>query len=268
MQKHSFALQESFFMPVLDNGHSKVVHLSFPKGKVLDRHVAPSDILIFVISGKIEFQYGEHTVLLQQGDMVSLEKKIEHALTALEESVVALVITPSPAALAPKPTGTPLPMQHKNAAPPNGAVSPQLQSFVEEHAELVEVMNQARTQETTAAYQKAIQMIGDELNQHFRYEEDILFPLLGKYIGTSAGPIAVMLGEHKIIREQHNRVLQAFQANHEVSADVRQSFSVLAETLGAHIIKEDNVLFPMASSVMSQEDQDEVARRVEAEKQK
>ena len=257
-------------MPVLDNGHSKVVHLSFPKGKVLDRHVAPNDILIFVMAGQIDFQYGEQKVQLNQGDMVSLEKNIEHALTALENSVVALVITPSPTKLAPNPTDTPLPMQQQkqHAAPPNGAVSPQLQSFVEEHAELVDVMNRARSEGTGVTYQKAIQMIGDELNQHFRYEEDILFPLLGKYIGTSAGPIAVMLGEHKIIREQHSRVQQAFAAAGDVTAEVRQLFHVLAETLGAHIIKEDNVLFPMASSVMSQEDQDEVAHRVEMEKGK
>jgi quercetin dioxygenase-like cupin family protein len=67
---------ESFIRPVLDNGVSKVVQFSFSKGKVLEKHKTSSDILVFVLQGKIRFKANEEAVL-QAGDLVSLEKNAE-----------------------------------------------------------------------------------------------------------------------------------------------------------------------------------------------
>jgi quercetin dioxygenase-like cupin family protein len=89
--------EEQFVKPILDNSVSKVVQFSFPKGKVLQKHNTSSDILVFVLQGRIQFSTNEE-VTLQAGDMVSLEKNVEHSLKALEQSLVILVLTPSPAA--------------------------------------------------------------------------------------------------------------------------------------------------------------------------
>lgn len=97
MKVFSLAFTESFAKPLLDNGVSKVVQFSFPKGKVLEKHSTSSDILVFVLEGRIRFTAHEE-VTLQGGEMISLEKNVEHSLEALEQSLVVLVLTPSPSA--------------------------------------------------------------------------------------------------------------------------------------------------------------------------
>jgi quercetin dioxygenase-like cupin family protein len=62
---------------------------------VLERHKTSSDILVFVLQGKIRFKANEE-VVLQAGGLVSLEKNVEHSIEAIEESLVVLVLTPSP----------------------------------------------------------------------------------------------------------------------------------------------------------------------------
>lgn len=95
MNPYKLSFEETFIQPVLDNGVSKVVKFSFPKGKVLQKHETTSDILVFVLEGKIRFTAGED-VELQTADMISLGKQVEHSIEALEDSLVVLVLTPSP----------------------------------------------------------------------------------------------------------------------------------------------------------------------------
>ncbi|HJV47383.1 MAG TPA: cupin domain-containing protein [Bacillota bacterium] len=97
MEKYTLQFVEKFIRPVLDNGASKVVQFSFPKGKVLEKHHTTSDILVFVLKGQVYFRTDEE-VLLKEGDLLSLEKNIEHSIEALEDSLVTLVLTPSPTA--------------------------------------------------------------------------------------------------------------------------------------------------------------------------
>lgn len=98
MKLHTLKFAESFVQPILDNGVSKVVQFSFEKGKVLEKHHTSSDILVFVLQGHIRFMAGEEEVQMSAGNMLTLEKNIEHSIEALEESLVVLVLTPSPTA--------------------------------------------------------------------------------------------------------------------------------------------------------------------------
>lgn len=97
MNVYSLGFVDQFVKPIVDTGAAKVVQFSFPKGKVLEKHKSSSDILVFVLQGRIKFSAGEEAEL-SAGQMVSLDKHIEHALEALEESLVVLVLTPSPQA--------------------------------------------------------------------------------------------------------------------------------------------------------------------------
>ncbi|UOF91186.1 hemerythrin domain-containing protein [Fodinisporobacter ferrooxydans] len=270
MKTFAFQFSDSFIKPLLDNGYSKVVQFSFPKGKVLEKHKTSSDILVFVPQGNIRFQAVEEAVL-KSGEMISLEKNIEHSITALEDSIVVLVLTPSPSAHSILKPQTAKPPTHERMSTEHvkKAVSPQLWSFVEEHAELLQILDKAAEGYEADTYALVDRMVEEELNKHFRYEEEYLFPALGKYIGTTAGPIAVMLAEHKIIRDNHQQLqkkLQQLQNGQGDETDVVQAYSALEGVLRPHIIKEDNVLFPMASGVMSEEDKDNVARLVNEEK--
>jgi len=95
MNIYSLSFEQHFVRPVLDNGVSKVVKFSFPKGKILPKHKTTSDILVFVLQGKIRF-VADGEAVLAQNDMISLGKQIEHSIEALEDSLVVLVLTPSP----------------------------------------------------------------------------------------------------------------------------------------------------------------------------
>jgi hemerythrin-like domain-containing protein/quercetin dioxygenase-like cupin family protein len=273
---YSLNFAEKFVQPVLDNGVSKVVHFSFHAGKVLEKHKTSSDILVFVLRGRITFR-ADRAVDLKAGDMVSVEKHVEHSIEAHEESVVAVVMTPSPSMhtiLKPEAGGVaPQVHHHPETINPDAkaGIAPELLSFVEEHAELLQVLDRAigGGKYEAGAYKTADEMIDEELQQHFRYEEEILFPVLGGYIGTQAGPIAVMLGEHAMIRKQHaafHECLQELAAGKGSEVKAVKAFEPLESFLRAHIMKEDNVLFPMASKVLSAEDKREVARKVQAEK--
>ncbi|KIL41684.1 hypothetical protein SD70_06130 [Gordoniibacillus kamchatkensis] len=97
MNRYPLSFEESFIRPVLDNGVSKVVKFSFPKGKVLRKHKTTSDILVFVLQGKVRFSADEE-VELEAINLLCLDKQVEHSIEALEDSLVVVVMTPSPEA--------------------------------------------------------------------------------------------------------------------------------------------------------------------------
>jgi hemerythrin-like domain-containing protein len=95
---------------------------------------------------------------------------------------------------------------------------------------------------------------------HHHKEERHLFIRLEAAAPQAAGPIAMMLREH----DQGRRFLEPLQAATEDPAAV--SPKVVAETLLAycdllrcHILKEDNILYPLADCVLDAEDQQEIA---------
>ncbi|TAJ02886.1 MAG: hemerythrin [Planctomycetota bacterium] len=102
---------------------------------------------------------------------------------------------------------------------------------------------------------------------HHGKEEDVLFELLrARGMPTHVGPVAVMLGEHEEGRALVKRLDAAAR-----SADARAAaveFAAAADEYVAllrdHIAKEDGVLFPMAESVLRDEDRVEALRRYEA----
>ena len=90
---------------------------------------------------------------------------------------------------------------------------------------------------------------GDVL-RHFVVEEEALFPVLARHIGSAQGPLAVMHAEHAEFRRLLGALDRAVNAQ-----DVPQQHAhaaQLIELLRGHIAKEDNVLFPMALRMLSE----------------
>lgn len=94
---------------------------------------------------------------------------------------------------------------------------------------------------------------------HHGKEEDQLFPAIGERgIPTKVGPVAVMLDEHVLGRREiaaMEAAVKALQGNDpkaigEYVARARNYVELLRE----HIMKEDNILFPMAEAALSDED--------------
>lgn len=105
---------------------------------------------------------------------------------------------------------------------------------------------------------------------HSQKEERHLFPLVERRgIPRDGGPLAVMLSEHESsramlapLRDAVGRVLRGDSAALD---DLRRTFSQYAETMRGHFWKENDILFPMARRVLSEEDARAVVAGIEAE---
>jgi hemerythrin-like domain-containing protein len=103
---------------------------------------------------------------------------------------------------------------------------------------------------------------------HHAKEEENLFPRMeARGVPRDGGPIGVMLFEHEQGRAFAWAIAAAIDA---YEADGQAAAPVIAENargyvdlLRQHIMKEDNVLFPMADRVLSAADQAELEQRFE-----
>jgi hypothetical protein len=108
---------------------------------------------------------------------------------------------------------------------------------------------------------------------HHMKEENHVFPLMERRgVPRDAGPVAVMLMEHQQSRELQARLeslIGAYLAGQPaVRPELATVFGEYAEILKGHFWKENDILFPLARQVMSDEDGRAVAAGIEAEEAK
>lgn len=127
-----------------------------------------------------------------------------------------------------------------------------------EEAEWLEVITNLR---------KKVESFIDVLDPHSQREEGVLFEMMAKYIGKTSGPIAVMEYEH----DQAKTNIGAFLMETENLTDnllkdeakrlasyVREAYLILTD----HFMKEENILFPMAEKILSDEEKQELEVRI------
>ncbi|MGM0878138.1 MAG: hemerythrin domain-containing protein [Bacillota bacterium] len=115
--------------------------------------------------------------------------------------------------------------------------------------------------------QKVIQF-ANNLDLHSEKEEGVLFPLMANYIGREAGPIAVMEYEHEQAKINLKKFLDLtsnlkntvnYNEAKEMAGVVILAYLILSE----HFMKEENVLFPMAESILSIQEKEELRVKFE-----
>ncbi|HXG35759.1 MAG TPA: hemerythrin domain-containing protein [Dehalococcoidia bacterium] len=111
-----------------------------------------------------------------------------------------------------------------------------------------------------------IQNFGDRC--HHGKEEEILFPRLeAAGMPRDNGPLAVMLMEHDEGRAYVRQLSEAAAAMEggeaSAAAAVIENARAYVQLLRMHILKEDNVLFPLAQRLLTAEDDAELERRFE-----
>jgi iron-sulfur cluster repair protein YtfE (RIC family) len=107
--------------------------------------------------------------------------------------------------------------------------------------------------------------IQGEVLSHFREEELALFPVLGRHIDSSAGPIAMLMEEHALFRQlelQFEEALASLESGHQDAwaEKLCDAGDAIAQLLPPHIEKEESVLFPMAESTLEESEWAEVRR--------
>lgn len=101
---------------------------------------------------------------------------------------------------------------------------------------------------------------------HFDKEEKALFPEFDSFMPHGAGPIAVMLQEHIVLRDTNDVMQEAIKRylkgadDAETKRIIKQNGSHFIDFLRSHINKEDGILFMMADMHLDQRQNEKVAR--------
>lgn len=121
--------------------------------------------------------------------------------------------------------------------------------------------------ENFAMLEPAVNTFIAELEPHSEREEKILFRMMEKYLGVGMGPIAVMEYEHTQAKLFIGRFFENVAKNRDdLSVEQMKEYSDYIKnayfTLTDHFSKEENVLFPMAENILSDEEKAELAEKI------
>jgi hemerythrin-like domain-containing protein len=113
------------------------------------------------------------------------------------------------------------------------------------------------------AVDQAVAFLDNEVRGHNEREEEVLFPMMERYMPAQAGPTAVMRAEHRELWDLLGRLRAALSGSAPDPAPVRATGLAVVDLLRRHIEKENAILFPMAQQMLSAEEMEEVARGME-----
>jgi hemerythrin-like domain-containing protein len=134
---------------------------------------------------------------------------------------------------------------------------------IETVLDALEKLVEAGESSAPADWRKALDFLRNFADKcHHLKEENLFFPALEEHgIPREGGPIGMMLAEHSEGRGYVRAMAAALEAvDREVLTRVAAAYIRL---LRQHIAKEDEVLFQMADSVLSAEEQQRLLRDVE-----
>lgn len=95
---------------------------------------------------------------------------------------------------------------------------------------------------------------------HHQKEEQVLFPMLKeKGIPEENGPIGMMLFEHGVKRSYVENLRDAVLQNEEEA--IRSNSKDIINLMREHIYKEDNILYPCAKDVLSEEEMNNMGEK-------
>jgi hemerythrin-like domain-containing protein/quercetin dioxygenase-like cupin family protein len=257
------------FQQIMDNGDNRIILLSFDAGQVLEGHQVPMSMSVHVLDGRVRFGLPEETdVILESGQLVVLKPGQVHGLEALEKSTILLTLFANSREEAEQAGGevaAPHSSVHTNPELMKN-IAPELKSLVEDHGELCEALERTNQNTELSSYRSTLELIGNELNHHFVFEETILFPKISNLLGgPDVGPIAMLIREHGKIRRLYAACvheLEAVSTDPYAEGNLKKQARQLTNILFQHIEKEDKFIFPMASRILSKEDLEEIDKEL------
>ena len=119
--------------------------------------------------------------------------------------------------------------------------------------------------EDISSVRSAVSFINTEIRQHNQCEEDVLFPELDKHI-PQQGPTSVMRSEHRELWSKLDELeanIKAIESagdksDNSVLENLLETARDLISLLRNHIAKENNVLYPLALNILSQDQIDRI----------
>lgn len=252
--------------PLLDlAAGTKVVLFALDAGQEISPHAAPFPAQVLVLDGRLEVMVGSEWETLEAHDGLDLPAGIPHAVRALAPGHFLLTMlrgAKAPAA-APAASGCgscgipaplalePLPARDEHSY---GVASPVLRQWMREHDEALRrlaLMDKSARAGDWGPVAAVARWLYDELKVHNEAEEQHLFPLMDPFFGGGHGPTECMRAEHRQIWANTLALQENLQSGSPADpARAAQLALAIAGELGAHIDKENNVLYPMAERIL------------------
>ena len=250
--------------PLLDlPGSTKLVLFAVDAGQEISPHATPFPAQVLVLDGRLEVMVGSDWETLEAHDGLDLPPGIPHAVRALSPGHFLLTMlrgVKAPAAEASgcgscgAGSGVPLaPVPERDEAS-YGVASPVLRKWMREHDEalrrlaLMETSARAGDWGPVAAVAK---WLYDELKTHNEAEEQFLFPRMDPQFGGGHGPTECMRAEHRAIWAATLELQDQVKTGSPSDSGRATTLALqIAGELGAHIDKENNVLYPMAERML------------------
>lgn len=79
------------FQQIVGNDNGGVVLLGFKAGQELERHLAPAEVMIYVIEGDVDFMMNDMPLLLHKGDFFLMGNGVPHSVKALSDAKVMII---------------------------------------------------------------------------------------------------------------------------------------------------------------------------------
>jgi quercetin dioxygenase-like cupin family protein len=88
----SWADSDRNSITIFKSDSMRIVLMGLHEKAELKTHTANGVISVQVLEGKISFVTGERTVMLEKGQMIALQPKVPHSVTAIDESFFLLTL--------------------------------------------------------------------------------------------------------------------------------------------------------------------------------
>lgn len=125
-------------------------------------------------------------------------------------------------------------------------MSEAMMRLVKQHQECDDQLNRVEValhKQDFASAGRNFRLFNEQLEDHFRLEEERLFPAFEKATGMTEGPTEVMRMEHQEIRALRDQLMAEIEEGEAASA--LASLDTMNVLIQQHNIKEENILYPM-----------------------
>lgn len=79
------------FRDIMNNGNGGIALLAFTAGQELAKHLAPAEVMVYILEGEIVFTMIDRPVKLRQGDAFLMGDGVPHSVKAATDAKVMLV---------------------------------------------------------------------------------------------------------------------------------------------------------------------------------
>lgn len=238
--------------PLLDlAGGTKLVLFALDAGQEISPHATPFPAQVLVLDGRLSVMVGTEWETLEANDGLDLPPAIPHAVKALAPGHFLLTMLRGVKA---EPAAEPLPERDEASY---GVASPVLRKWMREHDEALRrlaLMEKGARSGDWVAVASVAKWLYDELKTHNEAEEQFLFPLMDPMFGGGHGPTDCMRSEHRAIWAATLELQEQVKTGSPADSGRATTLALqIAGELGAHIDKENNVLYPMAERMLGPE---------------